>query len=942
MQGVEESPTLRAAVQLGDRIEEPWTKVDSLSIALENAAHSVRAQLRGALQQTTAAAVRGMPVAAAAAAAAARGVDDTIKVHLKMLLWRHGVEAAQVEAQESSAAVARPLDAARALWSFETVVSRERARVAGMQDAIAHIDAGGAAPDQELSQTFARYRSHLEHQWQAGESDLSQQVLEQVQEEAAQAQARERRRRVLHTARLDVFLRRRKACWWLHSWRAWALSRRSLVAEGRRRLDRLIAPQRQASPRQRGAAAAAQEPDIAMLAERCGQLEKQLSDAKLAATENNQSRRYASRLQSELHAVLDVAIRTHETSRRTHKRVVAMHRNYQRMLSDGDRLSEYRPSSDSARTTLHVDGIEGELQSEDALRNVFEQYGTVNTVHVQNQSGPNGGSLSWAVVTMKDEVSAKRVLAERQIVCTTPLGSTTILTATAPVEAEGVAKRIMFEETHSTGEEPPGVDSRVDVRAIKLMRHAEHMVANSEELLRVKLRGLAHSKGSFNIMRMLRNFDKNRTRKLEYDEWQELVRVGAGLGKAVLPDRESLQVFRKIDLNCDGAISLEELTIYLQTSQSESDELNYHLRKMLATFRRKLQAASYVLGGSDPATVLRAFEEKPITAEDFRDIVRRYSWPDILAGAAELSQYGDYRGDADTAEQLIAEMFNALCKGLYPGADPLQQTLTLHDIIMFVETGLPESPKLIIDTVRRLGNTNFCIVNGTLITMGRVKSTWSNWTICVQRQRRIRHASNMALRIAVGHCVRKSFVRWERFSRSRQLHELRLNVAQESVNSLHGQYVTFANAAEEVTHELDELRAAMKRLQVSRDASIAESNALRKRVEQLAIDRTNEQQIYARNLAAVEEQFALAEQEINRKLTEVENTLQNERQQRAVETETFNDISTRLRDEIDATREMLKTCRQHKDRQEMDRAVRLMRSMAQTAAFGRWYEYVEE
>ena len=89
MQGVEESPALRAAVQLGDRIEEPcveepWTKVDSLSIALENAAHSVRAQLRGALQQTTAAAVRGMPVAAAAAAA--RGVDDTIKVHLKTCL----------------------------------------------------------------------------------------------------------------------------------------------------------------------------------------------------------------------------------------------------------------------------------------------------------------------------------------------------------------------------------------------------------------------------------------------------------------------------------------------------------------------------------------------------------------------------------------------------------------------------------------------------------------------------------------------------------------------------------------------------------------------------------------------------------------------------------------------------------------------------------------
>ena len=179
------------------------------------------------------------------------------------------------------------------------------------------------------------------------------------------------------------------------------------------------------------------------------------------------------------------------------------------------------------------------------------------------------------------------------------------------------------------------------------------VLKQGSKVLKTKLRALAFGQSGLDLKPLVRRFDTNNSRKLELNEWRELIRAedkegGCALRKDMLTEKDLKALFFSIDVNEDGGISVEELATFVNQEFKVQDlgpnqDKAQIVTNAVSAIKRNFRAASYSMGRQDLRILLGmgaakklgrdnsgAFDlDAYVSEEMFRATVRRTSWTDM-------------------------------------------------------------------------------------------------------------------------------------------------------------------------------------------------------------------------------------------------------------------------------------------------------------------------
>eukprot|EP01046_Picozoa_sp_COSAG06_P033455 COSAG06_NODE_3414_length_5376_cov_4.196513_1_plen_1512_part_10 len=483
---------------------------------------------------------------------------------------------------------------------ISAVKSHGRNQLAAMSSQVTET-AGG---DARVRAGLADYQSAMESRWESDELALMKLWIkqrEQRDEEEQQSQQSKREHQV------DVWHRyfvRSSTKLYLRKWRMWSHARASLALEGEQALEKLMAEGDGAGRRQ------ADGGEIVVLTRQISKYRQKERRQKSAKQEDESTsvklRRVVDELQTELVAVTNAAIVVQEKSKRMNRRHVA---ERLALYSDTETLGRQADvDQDTENAVIHVGGLEGQLESESLLEEVFSRFGTVlaATLRTRRETDSQGRKtkVSWALVSFQTEADAQRALA-----------------ADAELSREFKSQLVMktIDETQvvkSTGSMGAVMRKHVQGRMEKRMRANQELrrtqtapastkattsldMNDTIVLLRLRLRAEAIDESGPNPRLLLKAYGQGSSKRLAVEDFGKMVRRH-GFQEAT--DADLTRIFKQIDANKDGVLSADEMHTFLwppvdmvQGGKGISSEI----MEGIAIVKRKFQAASYVGGGQD-------------------------------------------------------------------------------------------------------------------------------------------------------------------------------------------------------------------------------------------------------------------------------------------------------------------------------------------------------
>ena len=151
----------------------------------------------------------------------------------------------------------------------------------------------------------------------------------------------------------------------------------------------------------------------------------------------------------------------------------------------------------------------------------------------------------------------------------------------------------------------------------------EGVPPSPESRLKHKFRALSYTAMGQDPKVLLRTFDRDRSGALDLQEFISAARKGAGMTREEMPDLELRNLFRAVDSDGSGSMSIDELVTFVwgadgqaavsaaQGDIAEQKRLVAQERQLHAQVeraRRKLQGLSYGTSGQDPALLLRRYD----------------------------------------------------------------------------------------------------------------------------------------------------------------------------------------------------------------------------------------------------------------------------------------------------------------------------------------------
>jgi hypothetical protein len=199
--------------------------------------------------------------------------------------------------------------------------------------------------------------------------------------------------------------------------------------------------------------------------------------------------------------------------------------------------------SDGKNHTIHVGEVEGYLEDEGRLKELFGAYGTVDAVTLRIKR--KGGKVSWALIHFKSAACVKKAIAaaaklkKKEGIVVRPVDNDKAKSST------GAMARVLIKQERKTHGQIAGIDPEI----LTAMRS------------RMKARSYQH--GGQDPRGLLRSFDKDSCGELDFDEFLLALRISGHVNKEEMSDRMLKKVFHKLDDDDSGAVGIDELTDFV-------------------------------------------------------------------------------------------------------------------------------------------------------------------------------------------------------------------------------------------------------------------------------------------------------------------------------------------------------------------------------------------
>ena len=222
-----------------------------------------------------------------------------------------------------------------------------------------------------------------------------------------------------------------------------------------------------------------------------------------------------------------------------------------------------------------------------------------------------------------------------------------------------------------------------------------------ESRLKHKFRALSYTAMGQDPKVLLRSFDKDRSGALDLQEFISAARKGAGMTREEMSDLELRNLFRAVDSDGSGSMSIDELVTFVwgadgqtvvsaaQGGVAEQKQLiaqDCQLRAQVERARRKLQGLSYGTSGQDPALLLRRYDRDKngkLDHQEFTMAIRK----------------GGQMSKSDVTDTELRELFRA--------ADvDGDGVLSINELTAFVWGALPVTDILTAETTPETANTD--------------------------------------------------------------------------------------------------------------------------------------------------------------------------------------------------------------------------------------------